>query len=60
VRPEDVAESIPCGPDLDAIAKAVRQFEDAGFTDLALVQIGEESQHDFLEVAEKELLPALR
>lgn len=60
VRPEDVAESIPCGPDLDPIAKAVRAFEDAGFTDLALVQIGEESQHDFLEVAEKELLPALR
>jgi G6PDH family F420-dependent oxidoreductase len=60
VRPEDVAESIPCGPDLDAIVKAVREFEDAGFTDLALVQIGDESQHDFLEVAEKELLPALR
>jgi hypothetical protein len=38
----------------------VREFEDAGFTDLALVQIGDESQHDFLEVAAKELLPALR
>jgi G6PDH family F420-dependent oxidoreductase len=60
VRAEDVAESIPCGPDLSAIAKAVREFEDAGFTDLALVQIGDESQHDFLEMAEKELLPALR
>jgi G6PDH family F420-dependent oxidoreductase len=60
VRPEDVADSIPCGPDLDAIVKAVREFEDAGFTDLALVQIGDESQHDFLQVAEKELLPALR
>jgi G6PDH family F420-dependent oxidoreductase len=60
VRPEDVADSIPCGPDLHAIAKEVRAFEDAGFTDLALVQIGDESQHDFLEFAEKELLPALR
>ena len=40
--------------------KAVRAFEDAGFTDVALVQIGDESQRDFLEVAEKELLPALR
>ncbi|WP_151081516.1 LLM class F420-dependent oxidoreductase [Nocardioides cynanchi] len=60
VRPEDVADSIPCGPDVDAIVKAVREFEDAGFTDLALVQIGDESQHDFLEFAEKELLPALR
>ncbi len=60
VTKDDVADSIPCGPDLDAIVKAVRQFEDAGFTDVALVQIGDESQHDFLEVAEKELLPALR
>ena len=60
VREDDIADSIPCGPDLDAIVKAVREFEDAGFTDVALVQIGDESQHDFLEVAEKELLPALR
>jgi G6PDH family F420-dependent oxidoreductase len=60
VRTEDIADSIPCGPDLDGIVKAVREFEDAGFTDLALVQIGDESQHDFLEVAQRELLPALR
>ena len=60
VRPEDVADNIPCGPDLDAIVAAVREFEDAGFTDVAIVQIGDDSQHDFLEVAEKELLPALR
>jgi hypothetical protein len=60
VTHEDVAGSIPCGPDLDAIVKAVREFQDAGFTDVALVQIGDESQRDFLAVAEKELLPALR
>lgn len=60
VRPEDVAESIPCGPDIDAIVAAVRQFEDAGFTDVALVQIGDERQEEFLQVAEKEILPALR
>jgi G6PDH family F420-dependent oxidoreductase len=60
VTKDDVADSIPCGPDLDAIVKAVREFEDAGFTDVALVQIGDESQHDFLQVAERELLPALR
>lgn len=60
VTRDDVADSIPCGPDLEAIVKAVRQFEDAGFTDVALVQIGDESQRDFLEVAETELLPALR
>jgi len=60
VRPEDVAESIPCGPDVAAIVEAVREFEEAGFTDVALVQIGDERQEEFLDVAEKELLPALR
>ena len=39
---------------------AVREFEEAGFTDVALVQIGDSGQEDFLAVAEKELLPALR
>jgi G6PDH family F420-dependent oxidoreductase len=60
VTPDDVAENIPCGPDLDAIVAAVREFEDAGFTDVALVQIGDSGQEDFLAMAEKELLPALR
>jgi G6PDH family F420-dependent oxidoreductase len=60
VRPEDVAESIPCGPDVAAIVEAVGQYSDAGFTDVALVQIGDEKQQDFLDFAEKELLPALR
>jgi G6PDH family F420-dependent oxidoreductase len=60
VTPDDVAASIPCGPDTEGIVKAVRAFEDAGFTDVALVQIGDESQRDFLAMAEQELLPALR
>ena len=60
VTEDDVAGSIPCGPDLDGIVTAVREFEQAGFTDVALVQIGDESQRDFLIVAEQELLPALR
>jgi len=60
VSRDDVAEAIPCGPDLEPVVRAVREFEDAGFTDVALVQIGDGSQRDFLGVAEKELLPALR
>ncbi len=60
VRPEDVAASIPCGPDVDAIVEAVGAFTEAGFTDVAVVQIGDEGQQDFLAFAEKELLPALR
>ena len=60
VRPEDVAESIPCGPDLDAIVDAVRPYWEAGFTDVALVQIGGEAQELFLTEAAEPLLKALR
>jgi G6PDH family F420-dependent oxidoreductase len=60
VRPDDVADSIPCGPDVDAHVDAVKQFVDAGFTDVAVVQIGGETQPEFLDWAEQELLPALR
>jgi len=60
VRPEDVADSIPCGPDLDAIAEAVSEFADAGFTDVALVQIGGEHQERFLDEAAGPLLERLR
>jgi hypothetical protein len=60
VRPEDVAESIPCGPDLDAIVEAVRPYRDAGFTDIALVQGGGQAQDQFLAEAAEPLLAALR
>lgn len=60
VRPEDVAESIPCGPDLDAIVEAVRAYWESGFTDIALVQIGGEAQDPFFKEAAEPLLAALR
>ena len=60
VRPEDVADAIPCGPDLDAIVEAVKPFWEAGFTDVALVQIGDESQEEFLREAAGPLLEKLR
>ena len=60
VRPEDVAESIPCGPDLDAIVEAVGAYWKAGFTDIALVQVGGHTQADFLEQAAEPLLDKLR
>ena len=60
VRPEDVAASIPCGPDLDGIVEAVRPFWEAGFTDVALVQVGDELQERFLDEAAGPLLEALR
>jgi G6PDH family F420-dependent oxidoreductase len=60
VTPDDVAASIPCGPDIDKIVESVSKYWQAGFTDVALVQIGDERQADFLDRAERELLPALR
>lgn len=60
VRPEDVAESIPCGDDVEAVVEAVRPYADAGFTEVALVQIGGDHQEPYLEWAERKLLPALR
>ena len=60
VRPEDVAASIPCGPDLDAIVDAVRKYWEAGFTDVALVQVGDDSQDVFLKEAAGSLLNKLR
>ena len=60
VTEEDVADSIPCGPDVPAIVEAAKPFWEAGFTQLALVQIGGEHQAGFLEVARESLLPALR
>jgi G6PDH family F420-dependent oxidoreductase len=59
VRAEDVAEAIPCGPDLEDHLDAVRGFVDAGFTDIAIVQVGGDSQPEFLDWAESALIPAL-
>ncbi|WP_226344706.1 LLM class F420-dependent oxidoreductase [Agilicoccus flavus] len=60
VRPEDVAAQIPCGPDLDAIVEAVRPYWEAGFTDVALVQVGGDGLDDFLDRAAGPLLEKLR
>lgn len=60
VREEDVAEQIPCGPDVERHVEAVQRFVDAGFTHVAVVQIGGEHQEPFFDWAAGELLPALR
>jgi len=60
VTPEDVTDNIPCGPDLDAIVASVSAYWEAGFTDIALVQIGDDNQEKFLSDAAKPLLDRLR
>ena len=59
VRPEDIASSIPCGDDPEEVVKAAKAFTDAGFTHLALCQIGADRQADFIAWAQKELFHRL-
>jgi G6PDH family F420-dependent oxidoreductase len=59
VTESDVAENIPCGPEAQPIVEAAKAFQAAGFTDLALVQIGGEHQDGFFDFAAESLLPAL-
>jgi G6PDH family F420-dependent oxidoreductase len=60
VREEDVIAQMPCGPDVGRHVAGIRQFEAAGFTHIALIQVGADSQESFMSWAATELLPALR
>jgi G6PDH family F420-dependent oxidoreductase len=60
ISPEQVAEQIPCGGDLDAIVEAVKPYWEAGFTDIAVVQVGDEGQDQFLAEVAADVLEALR
>jgi G6PDH family F420-dependent oxidoreductase len=61
VRPQDVAGSIPCGDSVDAVAAAAAAFFKAGFTDLALIQIGgTDAEQDRFFAAAPELITALK
>ncbi|TDN92071.1 TIGR03557 family F420-dependent LLM class oxidoreductase [Microbacterium sp. BK668] len=60
VRPEDVAAEIACGPDLDELAESVHPFLKAGFTDVAVVQVGDERQDQFLAEVAEPLLERMR
>jgi G6PDH family F420-dependent oxidoreductase len=60
VREADISEKMPCGPDLQKHVAGIRQFERAGFTHVALIQVGGAAQQQFITWAATELLPALR
>jgi hypothetical protein len=40
VTEDDIADLVPCGPDTSRHVQAVRNFTQAGFTHVALVQVG--------------------
>jgi len=60
VTEDAVAQAVSCGPDLKRHVDAVRGYLDAGFTHVAVIQIGAQTQGPFLDFARDELLPALR
>lgn len=60
VTSEQVADSLGCGPDVEEHVEKIKPFIEAGFTEVALVQIGPDHQTEFMTWAERELLPALR
>jgi G6PDH family F420-dependent oxidoreductase len=60
VREEDVSAQMPCGPDVERHVAGIRDFEAAGFTHIALVQVGGDTQEQFITWAATELLPALQ
>jgi len=59
VSPDDVAEAIPCGPDVDRIVEHAREYADAGFDHLYFHQVGPD-QEGFLRVLRDEIAPRLR
>ncbi|MDT0433332.1 LLM class F420-dependent oxidoreductase [Streptomyces sp. NPDC005840] len=60
VTEDDVADAVPCGDDPGAFVDAVRPYAEAGFTEIALVQIGGDTQERYLDWCRTTLLPALR
>jgi len=51
-----VAEAIPCGPGLDAHIEKIREFEEAGFDELYVQQVGGNHERMF-ELYAQEILP---
>ena len=58
VKPGDLAEAIPCGPDADRWLEDIRAYEQAGYTHIYFHQIGRD-QEGFLRFWWEELEPKL-
>jgi G6PDH family F420-dependent oxidoreductase len=59
ITPEDLAETIAAGPDVELHVKAVKKHIDAGFDHICLVGIGPD-QESFVKFFETELHPRLK
>lgn len=57
VTPEQVAESMTCGPDPKKHKQAIQKYIDAGYTNIYVHQVGP-AQDAFFEFYEQEILPS--
>lgn len=58
VTPDLVAEKIPCGPDPERHVAGIREYIEAGFEHIAVVQVGDD-QEGFLRFWTGEVVPRL-
>ena len=58
VEADDLAETLPLGPDPDRFLQAIREFENAGYDHVYIHQIGPD-QEGFIDFARRELMPRL-
>jgi G6PDH family F420-dependent oxidoreductase len=56
VTEEMIAESVPCGPDIERHIAAVQEYADAGADELYIQQIGDD-QEAFFEAYSRDVLP---
>ena len=59
VTEDMVAEDVPCGPDVERHVEAIKEYEEAGFDELYVNQIGPD-QDAFFEAYPEEVLPRVR
>ncbi|HEX3087123.1 MAG TPA: TIGR03557 family F420-dependent LLM class oxidoreductase [Ilumatobacteraceae bacterium] len=59
VSVESMADDMPCGPDVEPIVAAAKEYVDAGFDRVYLTQVGPD-QEEFFAFFTKELAPALK
>jgi len=56
---EDVAKTVPCGPEPERHRAAIQKYVDAGFSHLAVHQVGPD-QEGFFRFYEREILPSFK
>jgi G6PDH family F420-dependent oxidoreductase len=59
VTPAQVAEQVPCGPDVERHLESINAYAEAGFDELYVQQIGSE-QDEFFAAYQEHVLPRVR